>query len=296
VLSSAETDVFVEAVAAEHPMRSLYTEATAQAMARCGRVTTSPHEAAARVYRNFIWTHFVCKLLIAASPADAFTLASTHLDLTHALNALGPGEAAVLSGFHYAGYPLVALGFAASPLAPLISKARVDVIEKGDSKELGAHVVYLSDRSAPLRLTRALKEGRSVWVMLDVVLPSVRGVQVDFLGRPMRVGAGLGTMVRLSGRPCMPIFWQVHSGRAEVAAGPAVRADGRSDQQIIQEFVDTQAAIVSSHPEQWLEWYSVLPESQRLRAQVKRGNDQMWARLSQFLLPDGRTAAPRDKD
>jgi lauroyl/myristoyl acyltransferase len=277
------TDAFVEEVGRQHPAGALYKSATAKAIRQRELIGISPEEAANGVFRNFIWTHFVCKLIMTASPAQAVDFALEHFDMSDVTTALDAGGPAILSCFHYTGYPLVALGLAVSPVAVLISKARVDVIEQSGSAELADHVVYLSDRSAAIRMTRALRQGRSVWVLLDVVLPSVRVVRAQFLGGEMAVGAGMGKIARLSDRPCIPVFWTFNDRRTHLRTGPWVVPADQTDDTFCQEFVDHQGAFVGSQPTEWLEWYSVLDEAPQVRAQVKRGNEAMWARLTQAL-------------
>jgi len=275
-------EAFVEDVGRQHAAGARYREATAKAIAHRDLQVSSPDDVAAAVYRNFIWTHFVCKLLMTASPALAVQYARTRFDISELEAALATEGPAILSCFHYTGYPLMALGLAVSPVAPLISKARVDFLEKSPER-ISDHVVYLSDRSAPVRLTRALKQGTSVWVLLDVVLPSVRVVQAQFLGGGMDVGAGIGAIARLSGRPCLPLFWEMTDRGTTLRAGAAIYQADRTEDRVIQDFVNTQAAFIAEHPAQWLEWYSVLDEAPGVRAEVKQANEALWARLSPAL-------------
>jgi lauroyl/myristoyl acyltransferase len=276
------TDAFVDEVSRQHPAGAIYQKATAEAIAQRDLQVASPEDVAAGVYANFIWTHFVCKVLLTASPAVAVEYVATRFDVSELQSALDAGGPAILSCFHYTGYPLMALGLAMSPMAPLISKARVDFLEKS-SEEISEHVVYLSDRSAAIRLTRALKQGRSVWILLDVVLPSVRVVRTQFLGLGMDVGAGIGKIARLSERPCIPLFWELTGQRTVLHAGPAVHPTDGADEALIQDFVNTQAAFIARNPTHWLEWYSVLDEAPSVRAEVKRGNDELWSRLALAL-------------
>jgi lauroyl/myristoyl acyltransferase len=279
--SGPATTDFVDEVCRQHPARALYRDATAKAIAQCGLDDAPPEDVANGVFRNFVWTHFVCKLIMTAAPAEAAEFALGHFDLSELMTALDSGGPAILSCFHYTGYPLVALGLALSPVAPLISKARVDVLEHSHGEGLRDHVVYLSDRSAGVRLTRALRQGRSAWVLLDVVLPSVRVVRTQFLGSGMNVGAGLGKIARLSGRSCLPMFWQLTDERTHLETGHPVVPAQKSEEAFIQEFVRSQAAFIRREPTQWLEWYSVLDEAPQLREAVKRGNEALWARLIQ---------------
>jgi lauroyl/myristoyl acyltransferase len=283
-----DVDAFVQEVGAQHAAGALYRKATAQAIAQRDLPGGSPEEIAAGVYRNFIWTHFVCKLLMTAAPATAVQYARTRFNITALEAALAGDGPAILSCFHYTGYPLMALCLAVSPVRPLISKARVDFLEKSPER-ISDHVVYLSDRSAPVRITRALKQGTSVWVLLDVVLPSVRVVRARFLGGGMDVGAGMATIARLSGRPCLPLFWEMTSQGTTLGAGaPIYQGDGAEDT-VIQAFVNTQGAFIAEHPTQWLEWYSILDDAPSVRAEVKQANEALWAQLSP-ALPAG--AAP----
>lgn len=281
-------EAFVEEVGRQHAAGALYQKATAEAIAHRDLPVSSPEEVAAGVYRNFIWTHFVGKLLMTAAPAVAVEYTRTRFDIRELQAALDADGPAILSCYHYTGYPLMALGLAVSPVRPLISKARVDFLEKSPER-ISDHVVYLSDRSAPVRLTRALKQGTSVWVLLDVVLPSVRVVRTQFLGGGMDVSAGIGTIARLSGRPCLPLFWELTDQGTTVRAGLPIYQADRTEDAVIQDFVTTQAAFIADHPTQWLEWYSVLDEAPSVRAQVKQANEELWARLSPALQPRSQT-------
>lgn len=281
-------EAFIEDVGRQHAAGELYRKATAEAIAHRDLQVSAPDEVAAGVYRNFIWTHFVSKLLMTAAPMVAIEYTRTRFDiraLTAALETDGP---AILSCFHYTGFPLMALGLAMSPIRPLISKARVDFLEQSRER-ISDHVVYLTDRSAPVRLTRALKQGTSVWVLLDVVLPSVRVLRTEFLGGGMNVSAGIGTIARLSGRPCLPLFWELTDQGTSLRVGSPIYQGDRSEDAMIQDFVATQAAFIARHPTQWLEWYSVLDEAPSVRAKVKQGNEELWARLSLALQPRSQT-------
>lgn len=270
-------DRFVELVGRIHPARDLHVGSTAEAIRRCG--LPDAETAAAAVFANFLWTHFVCKLLMTAAPAATASFIADHLDTDAAISSLEETGASILSCFHYVAYPLVALGLAMSPAAPLLSKARVDVLDQSGAAGSADHVVYASSPSAAIQLTRALRRGRSVWVLLDVVLPGVRVVAAEFLGQRLEVGAGLGKIARLSRRPCLPISWAVRPQGTPLRAASPVRSEGRSEQEIIQDFVSTQAAFIGEQPTEWLEWYSLLEEAPRLRAQVKQGNDEVWRHL-----------------
>ncbi|WP_328783184.1 hypothetical protein OIE52_16315 [Streptomyces canus] len=279
--SGPDTDEFVAEAGRAHAARETHLNATAEAVA--ARLPgASAEEIAAGVYENFIWTHFVCKLLMTAAPAAAVDFTHKRFDIGELSRRLETTGAAILSGFHYSGYPLAALGLAMSPVAPLISKARVDVLDQG-SENLGNQVVYLSDRSAALQFTRGLKQGRSAWLMVDVVLPDVRTVSTRFLGRDMDVVAGMGKIARLSGRPCVPVFWAMTGQGAKLTTGTPILPAERSEEEFTQDFVTSQAEFVAEQPTQWLEWYSVLDAAPRLRAEIKRGNEELWARVAPAL-------------
>jgi lauroyl/myristoyl acyltransferase len=279
-LTGPHADAFVEQVGRQHPAASTYLAATTTAIAHRRLPDVWPEHTAAAVFRNFIWTQFVARLVMAAFPADAALLALSHFDMSELQSALDLSGPAILSCFHYTGHPLAALALAMSPMAPLISTSD---IERAGSTERGDHIVYLADRSATIRITRALRAGRSVWALLDVVLPPARVVSTRFLGSGMNVGAGLGTIARLSGRPCMPLFWELDPRGTKLRTGPAVFADERSEDVVAQDFVSIQEAFIARYPAHWLQWYSVLDDSARLRVAVNRGNDELWARLAPAL-------------
>jgi lauroyl/myristoyl acyltransferase len=281
--SGPHADAFVDEVSRQHPAGNLYRWATAKAVAGQQVPTDSPDKVAAGVYTNYIWSHFVCKLVMTTAPRAALEYARTLFDISELQSAIDSGGPALLSSFHYTGFPLMALDLAQSPVAPLFSKGRVDLLEKS-SAPIGDHVVYLSDRSAGVRLTRALRQGRSIFIMLDVMLSSTRVVRTQFLGLGMGVAAGLGKIARLSGRPCVPLFWELTDQGARLRTGPAVHpVPTKSEEELIQDFVDSQAAFVAQHTAHWLEWYSVLDGAPGIRGEIKRGNEALWARLVQAL-------------
>lgn len=276
-------DALVDEVSRQHPAGDLYCRATAKAIAALQIPVDSPDEIAASVYANYIWSHFVCKLVMTASPPVALEYARRLFDTGELQSAIDSDGPALLSSFHYTGFPLMALCLAQSPVAPLFSKGRPDLLEKSSAR-ISDHVVYLSDRSAGVRLTRALRQGRSVFIMLDVILSATRVVSTQFLGLRMGVAAGLGKIARLSGRPCVPLFWELTDQGTRLRAGPAVHpAPARSEEALIQDFVDSQAVFVAQHPTHWLEWYSVLDEAPGIRGEIKRGNEVVWARLARAL-------------
>lgn len=279
-LRGEATERLVDAAVRCHPARTAHERATAAAMRACAVEGVDPAEAAATVFRRFCWTHFVCKLLMAVRPSVAVDLAAERVVLDGLLDGAGRSGPAVLTGFHFAGYPLVALAVVLSPLAPVVSKARVDVLDDQAGSRTSDDVVYVSDRSAPIRLTRALARGRSVWVLADVVVPPVRTAPTRFLGQDLRVGAGLAHIARRSARPCLPMAWSFGS-RAEVKVGASVTADGgTTEPELLQRVVDEQAAFVHQHPTEWLEWHALLEASAALRAQVRDGHRQVWAALA----------------
>lgn len=274
---------FLESVGRLHPAGQVYRQATARAIAGSQLPGADAEVLAEEIFRRFLWTQFVCKLLMRADPEATASFVASHFDAGAVLAAVEAAGPSILSCFHYSAYPLVALGLAMSPAAPLLSKARVDFLEQAGADGPGDGVVYASSRSAAIRLTRTLRRGRSIWVLLDVVLPGVRTVPAEFLGRQLLVGAGLGKIARLSGRPCLPICWaQRPAGTPLLAATPVEPAE-RSEQEVIQAFVDVQSAFVARHPAEWLEWYSLLAEAPQLRAEVKHGNERLWQLLGEAL-------------
>jgi len=272
---------FVAEVSRLHPARDLYLHSTARAIDRCDLAGLDSSAAAEEVFTNFIWTQFGCKLLMTAAPEATAVFVANHFDTRAVIDALDVAGPSILSCFHYTGFPLVAFALAMSPASPLISKARIDVL---DRSRVGAsdQIVHVSSRSAPILLTRALRQGRSVWVLLDVVLPSVRVFWGRLLGGTMAVGAGMGKIARLSGRPCLPVSWVLEPSGTRLESDPPVLSAGEREEEILQAFLNSQAAFIRRHPTEWLEWYGMLDDAPRLRAEVKRGNDEIWGRLGEL--------------
>jgi len=102
------TEEFIDQVGRQHAAAALYQKATAKAIGERDLLVSSPEKVAAGVYRNFIWTHFVCKLLMTASPMVSVEYALSRYDigdLEATLSNLGSG---ILSCFHYTDYPMMA--------------------------------------------------------------------------------------------------------------------------------------------------------------------------------------------
>jgi lauroyl/myristoyl acyltransferase len=272
----------VAEVSRRHAARAIYERSTAEAIARHELPGVDPEALAREVFSNFAWTHFVSKLFLVAAPDAVVAYVANQFDTDDVEAVLELAGPSILSGFHYAAYPLVALGLAMSPAAPVISKARVDVLDRPGA---GAsdQIVHLSDRSAAIRLTRALRQGRSVWALVDVVLPATRTARTEFLGRGMTVSAGFGKVARLSGRACLPISWRLQNGGIRVEVGAPVHSAERSEGEIIDAAVAAQAAFVRAHPSQWLEWYSLLDDAPAVRAEVRQGNEAIWDLLGPVL-------------
>lgn len=275
-------DELVAEVSRRHAARVVYLRSTAEAIARHELPGADPEALAREVFSNFVWTHFVSKLLLVAAPEAAVAFVANHLDTGDTEAAVELAGPSILSGFHYTAYPLVALGLAVSGAAPLISKARVDVLDR-PAAGASDQIVHLSDRSAAIRLTRALQQGRSVWALLDVVLPATRTARTEFLGRGMTVSAGFGKVARLSGRACLPISWRLQNDAIEVEVGAPVLCAEHSEREIIDAAVAAQAAFVRAHPGQWLEWYSLLDDAPAVRTEVRQGNQAIWDLLGSVL-------------
>jgi lauroyl/myristoyl acyltransferase len=280
-LFGTDASEFVANVNRLHPARDVYLRSTARAIERCDFADIDPQAAADEVFENFLWTQFGCKLLIAAAPKDTAIYVASHFDtqpVVETLDAIGPS---VLACFHYTGFPLAAFAMALSSVSPLICKARNDVLDHsgvGGSNQ----IVHVSSRSAPVRLMRTLRQGRSVWILFDVVLPSVRAFKGRFLGQMLAIGAGMGKIARLSGRPCIPVCWAMEGDGARLESRSPVLSEGQMEGGILQGLLDRQAEFIRRHPTAWLEWYSILEDAPRLRAAVKKGNEEIWRRLEEL--------------
>lgn len=262
-----------------------FRDATAQALRESGQQMDDPVKLAGHVYRNFLWTHFVCKPLMTAFPENVLSIARTLFDPAHLIGRLEREGASIISAFHLSGYPLVAMVVATSSLAPLVTKARHDFMDRGD-QDISDYVVHLSERSAPIRMVRTLRSGQHVWAMVDVVLPSVRGGRVPFFNTSLPISAGLGHVAHLSKRPCVPLFWTTDTCPTNLIPGDLIFSDA-SESDLLENLVSQHAGFIAKHPTQWLEWYSLIDRDGSLRSAIKSHSREIWGELEILAFSHG---------
>lgn len=284
-LDGPAVSAFLDYLAAAFASGRAFRDATAQAISESGHQVENPAKVAGHVYRNFLWTHFVCKPLMTAFPEKVLSLARSRFDPTHLIGRLEREGASIISAFHLSGYPLVAMAVATSSLAPLVTKARRDFMDRGD-QDLSDYVVHLSERSAPIRMVRTLRAGLHVWAMVDVVLPSVRERRVPFLNASLPISAGLGHVADLSKRPCVPLFWNTDTFPANLIPGDPIFSEGREGD-VLENLVSQHAGFISKHPTQWLEWYSLIDEGSVLRSAIKSNSREIWEELEALAFSHG---------
>jgi KDO2-lipid IV(A) lauroyltransferase len=190
-------------------------------------------------------------------PADIDYEQATY-DLFHALRL--DGKPALIFTAHLANWELSAMVAAAYKLDMIVVyrqpniRAVADAVLRIRGNSMGE--LMPTGLDTPLRLGEALAQGRHVAMLVDQY--AVRGVEVNFFGRPTRANPLLARLARQVECPihgARMIRLPNHKFRIEMteAIEPARDADGRIDVQgTMQTITDVVEGWVREYPQQWL--------------------------------------------
>jgi len=107
-------------------------------------------------------------------------------------------------------------------------------------------------------IMRALKAGRFLGVLADQDSSRVRGVFVNFFGRPARTPAGPGLLSYKTGSPIIPMaILRKGKNRYKIVVKPRVELGFSGDREkdlidLTQEYTSVLESIIREHPSQWL--------------------------------------------
>jgi KDO2-lipid IV(A) lauroyltransferase len=105
---------------------------------------------------------------------------------------------------------------------------------------------------------RALRSGRLLGVLADQDSSRVRGVFVDFFGRPARTPAGPGLLAYKTGSPIVPMaILRAGKNRYKIVVKPRVELGFSGDREkdlidVTQRYTVVLESIIREHPAQWL--------------------------------------------
>lgn len=281
---NVDTARFLHAIKERYTPREMFIGATREALRKGNLDGWSPDQLADKVFDNYLWTHFACKLYTTYAPMKALAFAYRNIPIDRLASVVSQSQSAILSAFHFVGYPLIAMGLALRFPGLLISKARKDFMDRGKA-DVGSRVVYLSNRSAGVAMTRALRRGNPVWIMIDVLLPGSSFIEHPFLGSEMKAANGVDGICRVSQSSCIPIFWSNCDEGFDLHVDDPLHY--RQGDPVEERLIDLQSRFISSNPDAWLEWYSLADDSGNLRQTLKSVNEKLWAEIGNAMEGGG---------
>jgi len=151
----------------------------------------------------------------------------------HLTNALDRGRGALVVSGHYGHWELIALlqGYRGRPMDMVTRPLDNPLLEERfarSRRRSGNRVVH--KRSAIKGILRALREGRSVAIVIDQNFRDPNRVFIDFFGRPAATTPTLGLVAMRTGAPVIPVFsWPEADGRYRIEYQPEVRIEPTGD-------------------------------------------------------------------
>lgn len=162
---------------------------------------------------------------------------------------------------HIGNFELIAAyfslrGYRMSVVGRELYDPRLDRLLVRNRESVGLENIPTSRGVKPIM--RALKAGRFLGVLADQDSTRVRGVFVNFFGRPARTPAGPGLLSYKTGSPIIPMaILREGKNRYKIVVKPRVQlgVSGDREQDLIdvtQEYTSVLESIIREHPAQWL--------------------------------------------
>ncbi|MGD8376622.1 MAG: lysophospholipid acyltransferase family protein [Acidobacteriota bacterium] len=176
-------------------------------------------------------------------------------------NALARGKGALLFTAHYGHWELAGLaqGFRGRPLDVVTRPLDNEWLERRLARarrRSGNRVIH--KRAAIRGILRALREGRSVALVIDQNFRDAGRVFVDFFGRPAATTPTLGVLAVRTGAPVLPVFsWPEADGRYRIEYRPEVLPVDTEDRaadalDLTRRCTGLIEAQIRARPEYWL--------------------------------------------
>jgi len=151
----------------------------------------------------------------------------------HLTSALDRGRGALVVSGHYGHWELIALlqGYRGRPMDMVTRPLDNPLLEEQFARSRqgsGNRVVH--KRAAVKGILRALRQGRSVAIVIDQNFRDPNRVFVDFFGKPAATTPALGLVAVRTGAPVIPVFsWPEENGRYRIEYQPEVRIEPTGD-------------------------------------------------------------------
>jgi lauroyl/myristoyl acyltransferase len=267
-----------DCVAHVHPDAAEFQAMTAEALVDSGHEEHEAGRLAGEVLRNYLRSHYVDKMLVSRDPAAALSLCKGLVTCGDLSGLSGQKRGAVICSLHFSSYPLLPLAFALMSVPVIFLRARPDVMEQGN--EADGRVIYASDRMAPMKLVRAIDEGKSIFVMADQVDAKAESTEVGLFGHRLKVNVGLAWLALKAQTPIIPVVLQQVGGAIRFDCLPTIPADPDKSG-VMQKVFAAFEPLLRAAPETWVTRYTLADDERavRLRNRLKSSNDFLWNKM-----------------
>jgi KDO2-lipid IV(A) lauroyltransferase len=181
--------------------------------------------------------------------------------LEHLDRAYQSGKGVIGLTGHIGNFELIAAyfslrGYRMSVVGRELYDPRLDRLLVRNRESVGLENIPTSRGVKPIM--RALKAGRFLGVLADQDSSRVRGVFVNFFGRPARTPAGPGLLSYKTGSPIIPMaILRKGKNRYKIVVKPQVelRFSGDREKDLIdvtQKYTTVLESIIREYPDQWL--------------------------------------------
>lgn len=170
------------------------------------------------------------------------------------------GKGLLLISAHLDNWEVLAAatGAAGLPAAIVVKSLKPAAVNDFIIQARERHGTLVLQRKGAMRaIIRHVRNGGVLGFMMDQNTKRNEGVFVDFLGRPACTTVGLAQLAVVTGARAMPMFLvREPGGRHRMIHGDVIEPPADlSDAEVVkytQKAVDTVAAAVIAHPEQWI--------------------------------------------
>jgi hypothetical protein len=267
-----------DCIAHVHPDAAEFRDLTAEALTWSGHDRIDATRLADSVFRHYLRSHYVDKVLVSSRLPAALSWGLDMLECTSLAALAGQKRGAVLCSLHFSSYPLLPLAFALLSVPVIFLRARPDVMEQGN--EADGRVIYASDRMAPMKLVRAIDEGKYIFVMADQLDAKAELTEVSLFGRQLKVNVGLAWLALKAQVPIIPVVLQQVGGAIRFDCLPTIRADPDKSGVMQKVFAAFEPGLRAA-PETWVTRYTLADDERalRLRSRLKSSNDFLWNKM-----------------
>jgi KDO2-lipid IV(A) lauroyltransferase len=168
-----------------------------------------------------------------------------------------PKEGGILLTAHIGNWELMGALFSylsggkLSVVAKPMKNKRVDRIINSIRESWGIKVIPTGN---VIEIVKDLKRGRYVGILLDQRPKVKEGVLTTFLGRQTYTNRGAAILSIKTGKPAIPAFCFTEDGKYVIRTYEPIYPEGKSVEELTQEYTGAIEKAVREHPEQWF-WF-----------------------------------------